>query len=213
MAGTQFVTGFNVIRMQKERSETFVSEAMHTLAACRTVLDVGGGERFGKWMQSYKPLFDSCNYKTMDYDPSTGADVIGDIHAIPLPDASVDGIICSSVLEHVLDPLRAVAEMQRVVRLDGYIFVYVPSLYPYHARPGHYPDYWRFFEDTLREMFSESSELRLQKRGGYFLALSFFVPFQHKLRWILTPVAEALDAAFKTEGRSSTAGYYVFARV
>ena len=194
-------------RINKE----FVDRSMRELSKYGQILDIGGGEPFGKWLRTYKDVFSSCVFKTFDYDASTGADIVGDIHAIPLPDSSVSAIICSSVLEHVRDPLKAMAELTRILKPGGSIFVYVPSIYPYHARPGHYPDYWRFFDDTLREMFKEYEHVQIEKRGGYFLALSFFVPQQHRLRWILNPFARILDKIFSTQKRNTTAGYYVYA--
>ncbi|MDB5264435.1 MAG: type 11 methyltransferase [Parcubacteria group bacterium] len=197
--------------MKKERSDQFTRTSLEDLSKQKIVLDIGGGERFGKWMKQYEPLFVNCDYRTFDYDASTNADVVGDIHAIPLPDESVDGIICSSVLEHVKNPLKAASELKRVLRTGGKIFFYVPSMYPYHARKGHYPDYWRFFNDTIELVFEGYSSKTIHKRGGYFLALSFFVPMQHKMRGVLTPLAEFLDTAFETESKNTTAGYYVYA--
>ncbi len=184
---------------------------MARIAQAPRVLDVGGGERFGKWLKEYEPLFKNTIYQTFDYDASTGADVVGDIHAIPLADASVDAIICSSVLEHVRDPRRAMAELTRILKPGGQLFLFVPSIYPYHARQGHYPDLWRFFEDTVREMLAGYSTVAIEKRGGYFLALSFFIPAQHRLRWLLDPVARLLDTVFRTSRRVTTAGYYAYA--
>lgn len=198
-------------RMARERSKTFVDESIAKIAEHGIVLDIGGGQRFGKWMREYEPLFAKTDYRTFDYDASTGADVVGDIHALPLADASVDAIICSSVLEHVKDPCAAMRELHRVLRPGGALFFYVPSMYPYHARKGHYPDYWRFFEDTIETLFADFSSKRIQKRGGYFLALSFFVPGQARFRWMLTPVADFLDALLKTERRNTTAGFYAYA--
>jgi ubiquinone/menaquinone biosynthesis C-methylase UbiE len=177
----------------------------------KIVLDIGGGDRFQKWLEPYKDLFKNCDYKTMDYDARTGADVVGDIHAISLKDESVDAIICSSVLEHVKDPIRAVLELKRVLKRGGKIFVYVPSIYPYHARKGSYPDYWRFFDDSLLFMFEGFSKVELIKAGGYFKTLSFFFPMQHKLKFILHPVSTVLDKIFGTAKRTTTYGYYLYA--
>lgn len=181
------------------------------MSSCKVILDIGGGERFQKWLAPYKNLFEKCDYKTMDYDSSTGADVVGDIHAIPLKDATIDGIICHSVLEHIENPWKAMSEMTRVLRPGGKLFLYVPSIYPYHARKGSYPDYWRFFDDTLKVLFRDFHDVEIVKRGGYFKALFFFVPFQHKLRKVLDPMSALLDRIFKTENRVTTSGYYVYA--
>ncbi|MDO8514679.1 MAG: methyltransferase domain-containing protein [bacterium] len=196
-----------------EKSQSFIDNAMTKIGAGGgIVLDVGGGERFTKWLARYKRELEHCDYKTFDYDASTGADIVGDIHKMPIADGYCDAIICSSVLEHVRDPLTAMSELRRILKKGGLIFLYVPSIYPYHARKGHYPDYWRFFDDTMREiLFAGFSEVTVHKRGGYFLALSFFVPLQHKLRWLLNPLAQALDALFATHKRNTTAGYYMLA--
>jgi ubiquinone/menaquinone biosynthesis C-methylase UbiE len=189
----------------------FIDEKISIIAKEKDILDVGGGERFTKWLAEYKNLFLDTNYKTLDIDKSTGADIIGDIHDIPLKDNSMDAVICSSVLEHVENPALAIKEIYRILKPNGKLFVYVPSIYPYHARKNHYSDYWRFFDDTLRILFRDFSRIEIVKRGGYFKAMSFFIPFQHKLRFVLDPVADFLDKLLKTEKRSTTAGYYIYA--
>jgi SAM-dependent methyltransferase len=194
-----------------KKYQKFIEEKMLILSKEKSVLDLGGGERFQKWLLPYKELFSNVDYKTMDYDERTGADVVGDIHKIPLGDESTDSIICSSVLEHVKDPIRAVTEIHRILRKKGKVFVYVPSIYPYHARKGSYPDYWRFFDDTLIMLFEKFSSVELVKGGGYFKTLSFFFPMQHKLKWLLDPVSNCLDFLFQTKKRTTTYGYFLYA--
>ena len=191
--------------------KNFIDEKIAEIAKEKKVLDIGGGERFSKWLREYRSLFENCDYKTFDYDESTGADVIGDIHNIPLGDNTIDAVICNCVLEHVENPIVAVQELHRILKPEGKILVHVPSTYPYHARKGHYPDYWRFFDDTIEVLFRGFSKVEYRKRGGYFKALMFFFPFQHRLRPVLEPIADALDLLFKTENRSTTAGYYIYA--
>jgi len=191
--------------------QSFISNKISLIAKSGQILDLGGGKRFQKWLAPYKPLFNESDYKTFDYDASTGADIVGDIHDIPLSDDSFDSVICSSVLEHVKDPRKAVKEIHRILKPGGAVFVMVPSTYPYHARPGHYPDYWRFFEDTLKDIFSEFSEIEIVKRGGYFTAMSFFFPYQQKFRWFLNPVSKFLDRVFSSIIKNTTSGYYLYA--
>ncbi len=193
----------------KTKYQAFVDAKTHEIAREKIVLDIGGGERFQKWLAPYKDLFKDCDYKTLDV-AGAGADIEGDIHAIPLPDASVDGIICHSVLEHVENPIKAMEELHRVLKPGGKLFFYVPSIYPYHARKGVYQDYWRFFDDTIKSLFLGFREVTIVKRGGYFTALSFFVPFQHRMRFMLDPLAHILDRLFRTGRRTTTAGYYVW---
>lgn len=189
----------------------FVHEKMKDISKERNVLDVGGGGRFTKWLKRYEKLFVNTDYKTMDLDISTKPDIVGDIHQIPLKDESIDAIICSSVLEHVNDPIRAIQEMYRVLKKGGKLFMFVPSIYPYHSQGAHYPDMWRFFDDSIIFMLKDFSSVEMCKFGGYFKALSFFVPMQHKLQWLLSPTATFLDFLFSTKKRHTTAGYYVYA--
>lgn len=53
--------------------------------------------------------------------------VQGDATALPFPDASFDAIICSETLEHIPDDRRAVAEIHRVLRPGGLLFLTVPN--------------------------------------------------------------------------------------
>ncbi len=193
----------------------FEVSAMEQMAKeCKKILDVGGGTRFMKRMKIFESLFAHVDYKTLDVSADYHPDIIGDIHAIPMEDSSVDGIICRSVLEHVERPADAVREMYRILRPGGLVFVQVPSTYPYHARTGFgaYPDYWRFFDDTLRLIFKDFSDIKLQKHGGWFAAMAFFMPLQVHLRWALDPVSDALDKIFHTDCRTTTAFFSVLVR-
>lgn len=49
-----------------------------------------------------------------------------DITQLDFADASFDVIYCSHVLEHVLDDRRAIAEMARVLKQDGWAVILVP---------------------------------------------------------------------------------------
>lgn len=197
--------------LSNKKYTLFIEEKITDISKEKFILDLGGGARFQKWLSKYEPLFDQDSYHTMDIDDTTGPDIIGDIHQIPLSDGSVDAIICSSVLEHVENPILAVREMYRILKKGGKLFIYVPSTYPYHARVGHYPDMWRFFDDSLIFMCKDFSTLEICKFGGYFKALSFFVPFQHKIQKVLSPLAAFFDWLLRTKNRHTTAGYYIYA--
>lgn len=193
--------------------ERFEREAMERLAKGQVILDVGGGSRFMKGMKKYEPLFAKCEYKTLDVSADYKPDIVGDIHAIPLPDASVDGVICRSVLEHVERPWDALREMHRILKPGGLLFLQVPSTYPYHARTGFgaYPDYWRFFESSVRLMLKDFSSVEVVRHGGWFTAMAFFMPGQARLMPVLGPMAAACDRLFRTERRTTTPILYCLA--
>ena len=72
-----------------------------------------------------------------------------DLQKIPLPDASVDIVVCNHVLEHVADDAAALREMLRIVRPDGFVQISVPLAgkstvdwgYPDEGQWGHYRVY------------------------------------------------------------------------
>ncbi|MEW6583684.1 MAG: class I SAM-dependent methyltransferase [Actinomycetota bacterium] len=58
-----------------------------------------------------------------------GADapvLVADAHDLPLEDASVDGVTCGEVLEHLDDDLRAAREIARILRPGGVFVATVP---------------------------------------------------------------------------------------
>lgn len=101
--------------------------------------------------------------------------VVGDLEHIDLPDHSVDGVLCVTVLYHraVTDPARAVAELARVVRPGGWVCLMEPGvrrLRRPHDRITHTGR--RFSRGDLRRL-AESAGLTVERATGAF---SFLVP-------------------------------------
>jgi SAM-dependent methyltransferase len=65
------------------------------------------------------------------------ADFLGDATSLPFRDNSLDYVVTSHVLEHVANPVGALAEWYRVLRPNGIIYLVVPDRrYTWdHARP------------------------------------------------------------------------------
>lgn len=153
------------------------SRAIREISQCGgLVVDAGGGTPFTKGLAQYRSEFTGADYKTLDYDAATGPDIVGDIHALPFADDSVDAFLCRSVLEHVRDPKQAVVEMHRTLKPGGAVLISVPCVYPYHARAGAYPDHWRFFEDGLRVLLEPFARVEVEGIGGPATAAVMFNP-------------------------------------
>ncbi|MFC4255979.1 class I SAM-dependent methyltransferase [Croceibacterium xixiisoli] len=103
------------------------------------VLVVGGGQ-IGDGSAA---LYAASGIEIIAFDIYLSGDVtfVADAHAIPLRDKSVDAVWVQSVLEHVLDPVQAVAEIRRVLKPGGLLFADASFLWP--VNEGAY-DYTRW---------------------------------------------------------------------
>lgn len=69
----------------------------------------------------------ASRYVTGDLDGAFG-ELRLDVTALPFDDASFDAIVCNHVLEHVPDDARAMRELRRVLRSDGWAILLVPDV-------------------------------------------------------------------------------------
>jgi len=118
---------------------------------CNNVIDFGGAIR------SLIEIVHFRNYTTVDIDHGCNPDIVADICDLHMiADESVDGIICSAVLEHVYDPFKAVEEIFRVLKKGACLYVYIPFIFKHH-RSSRCEDYWRFTKDGLKYLFLEKT--------------------------------------------------------
>ena len=113
-----------------------------------TVLDIGGADVNG----SFRPLFNDpkFHYLTVDIADAPGVSImLEDPYKLPLDDASVDLVLSGSMLEHCEFFWLAFAEMMRVVKPGGYVFLISPSAGPIHPHPV---DCYRFYPDSYRAL-------------------------------------------------------------
>jgi SAM-dependent methyltransferase len=99
-------------------------------------------------------------------------DMVADSHDLPLRTESFDAIVCQSVLEHVADPFRCVAEIHRVLKPDGIVYAEVPFMQQVHARAY---DFTRFTMGGLRRLFREFEMIDAGVEGGPGMALAWSI--------------------------------------
>lgn len=130
-----------------------------TIRAMRPpVVDVGGGHRWQKAMAFYRDILPT--YWPVDADPATRPAVVAAAECLPFHDRSLGGVVCNSCLEHLAAPWQAVAEIRRALAPGAPVAVTVPFRWPYHAKPGHYEDYYRFTEAGLRALFGGFADVQ-----------------------------------------------------
>ena len=105
-------------------------------------------------------LREGTTLRTFDIDPTSGADIIGDIcvRNASLSDASLDVVICTEVLEHVANPFAAAAEIHRILKPGGSAYFSAPFNFRIH---GPLPDNWRFTEHGWRQLLSAFTSVRI----------------------------------------------------
>jgi hypothetical protein len=158
-----------------------------------TVLDVGAGER---------PYASSCRdlglvYRSHDFTQydgigdeqglqcgswtTSGHDVVCDILSIPLEWRS-DIVLCTEVLEHVPDPVRALERLTLLAKPQGTIIITVPFLSLMHQAPfwfqsglSHYWfEYWAGqFEVNIEELVISGDYVDLVQQEAARMASGF----------------------------------------
>jgi len=98
---------------------------------CQDVLDLGCGDGWstnqlrvlGKNVMGVTINQQEAEYARTTYHLDL---VVCDMHDLPLPDQSFDAIYCRESYEHAIAPYIALCEMNRVLRMNGYVLLNIP---------------------------------------------------------------------------------------
>jgi SAM-dependent methyltransferase len=149
----------------------FLERAAQTVEAGQLVLDAGAGRA------PYRDLFAHARYETADFLAVKGKkyvapDYVCDLVEIPVEDARFDHVLLTQVLEHIPEPPRVVAELHRVLKPGGTLWLTAPLFYAEHERPY---DFFRYTQFGLRRLL-ESAGFEVQELDwmeGYLGTLSY----------------------------------------
>ena len=109
------------------------------------VLDVGSMAHLEH--DSYRPIFAGCEYVGLDLAPGPNVDLVpaDPFSWAEIASGSFDVVISGQTFEHNPYPWVTLAEIARVLRPGGVVFVTAPSRGPVHRFPL---DCWRFYPDS-----------------------------------------------------------------
>jgi SAM-dependent methyltransferase len=130
------------------------------------VLDVGCGVKPYRSLLLAPPSRASA-YVGVDLtdNPYAAPDLEWDGLTLPKPDASVDAVLMTEVLEHCAEPGAVLKEVARVLCPGGFLFITTPFIWPIHAIPH---DEYRFTPFALERLLKEAgfSDPRIAATGG-----------------------------------------------
>ncbi|MGH2920631.1 MAG: class I SAM-dependent methyltransferase, partial [Gaiellaceae bacterium] len=90
---------------------------------------------------------------------------------VPLPDHDADTLLMTSVLEHLEQPERGVAEAFRLLKPGGHLILTAPFIWPIHEAPR---DFFRYSPYGLRHLLEEAGfeVLEVQPLAGAWTTFS-----------------------------------------
>jgi SAM-dependent methyltransferase len=135
--GERFVLGAGGAQIHHEHLHRY--SLASDLVEGRVVLDLGCGTGVGTAMLASR----GASVTGVDIDAQTVACaaeqygpgiafIEGSAYAIPLPDSSVDVVVCFEVIEHVEEPARVLGEIARVLRDEGLLLISTPMKAEYN---------------------------------------------------------------------------------
>lgn len=153
----------------------FVRRVAGELPAGSMVLDAGAGEGV------YRRYFEHCQYRSIDLAVGEAGwdysklDYVGPLHQMPIESGIFDAVLCTQVLEHLEWPRESVAEMFRVLRPGGRLYLTVPMAQNEHQVPY---DFFRYTSFGLKSICSRVGfrQVDVEPFGGMWARWAYELP-------------------------------------
>lgn len=179
-------------RLNQINRDKWLKAKLDELTPGLKVLDAGAGQlkykKFCKHLEyvaqdfnQYDGVGDSSGLQKQDWDQSE-VDIVSDIVAIPVENASFDVVLCVEVLEHLPDPVKALEEFMRVLKPGGILILTAPYSSLTHFSPYHYYSGFNlnFYKYHLEKLGIKIEEL--QSNGDYF---EFLAQEVTRIGWVV----------------------------
>jgi carbamoyl-phosphate synthase large subunit len=99
-------------------------------------------------------FINNIEIKTLDICPDSNPTYLADItinNEKIIPSDYFHYIVCTEVLEHTIQPFKAIDEIYRISKSGAYLFLSIPCNFRIH---GPLPDCWRFTEHGIKELLA-----------------------------------------------------------
>lgn len=177
------------VRLARHAIDRFLLDVAGQLAPGTLLLDGGAGNC------KHRQFFPNVNIIALDLTPRRvrrygEIDLAADLYDLPFRDNVFEVVLNVEVLEHLKEPKVVLAEIFRVLRPQGRLFLIAPQAWEEHNVPR---DYFRFTSHGLRYLFETVGfeVLSIQPLGGFFFYLGhavsssyrYFFPTNRKALW------------------------------
>lgn len=126
----------------------------------RHVLELAPSRPVSRWLQGRTDV----RYRSADLAMANADDRVDVMDMAIYPDGTFDIVICSHVLEHVPDDLRAMREIRRVMAVDGVAILLVPIS---RLTEGVIEDVACADEAERWRRFGQGDHIRIYGRAGF----------------------------------------------
>jgi hypothetical protein len=137
------------------------------------ILEVGSRNVTGV---NFRNQFNQATYIGFDFYEGENVDIVGDAHKLSnyfSGQEKFDLIFSSAVFEHLHMPWVAAYEIQKMLKVGGYVFIETHFSFSSHERPWHF---FQFSDMGLRALFNDSLGFDLIDKGMSNPIAGFFGP-------------------------------------
>jgi SAM-dependent methyltransferase len=185
------------------------------------LVDIGCGVKpYERDLQGFVAEHVGVDYGETQYDLRR-VDIVATAYEVPVPDESFDCALATEVLEHLEDPVVALAEWRRIVRPGGHLLVTTPFMWGIHDQPR---DFYRYSPYGLRHVLERGGweVVEVTQLGGfwstfgqlfaYVLATYGRGPIRHlRILPLLGAVSQRLGSALEHRSHRPKWGSHVVA--
>jgi hypothetical protein len=127
------------------------------------ILEIGSREVTGK--SDARQRFANAEYVGFDFYPGPNVDVVGDAHKLSryFGEQRFDIIYSTASFEHFAMPWLVAAEIAKLLKVGGIVFVETHFSYSSHERPWHF---FQFSDMALRVLFSPAMGIECIEAGA-----------------------------------------------
>ena len=153
----------------KQKDYYFFKEKLKN---CKYILNVGSSSETILGSKFLKILSKNSKITNLDIKESKKVDIVADAMNMPIKNDSYDLVICQATLEHISFPVKAISEIHRVLKNNGYLYCTIPFLQGFHADPY---DFQRFTLNGGEILLKDFNIIKKGVSSGPFSSIAWII--------------------------------------